>query len=165
MSHPNPMSDQPSVTPRTDAMRQIPRLFEYFEYVRHDAPRNSIDPYAHEGGLPHQDLRDIRDHAKKLEQENAALRELAEGLAKHGAEFMRLHLAQGILMADFSAGVWQNSAEADEMAKRITEMSCQLQDAEDAFTKLAARYRAACPGEGKASSASNSQTASREIQG
>jgi hypothetical protein len=93
-------------------------------------------------------------------KEAAALRELAEGLAKHGAMFMRVHLFQAIAMAEY-----QNDPENQDLAGRISEMSCRLQDAQDAFEQSAARYRAACPGEGQPSNASNSPTASRESQG
>lgn len=66
-------------TVETDAMRQIPRLFEYLDYSRSDAPRNSINPYHHEAAYEFQDLRDIRDHAKRLEtQRNEARRAVAE---------------------------------------------------------------------------------------
>jgi hypothetical protein len=103
------------------------------------------------------DAKTERDDARK---EAATLRELAEGLAKHGSEFMRIHLFQAIAIAEH-----QTDPENDELAGRIGQMSCKLQDAQDAFDALAARYRAACPGEGQTSNPSNSPTASREIHG
>jgi hypothetical protein len=86
---------------------------------------------------------------KQLEQENAALRELAEGLkadveaAPHGRD---CKLGQPV------ARYGHPSATGD--------MPCTCWKANSA-----ARYRAACPGEGQPSSASNSPTASRESQG
>lgn len=66
-------------TPETDSLPEINRLFGYLEYVAPDAPRNLLDPYqiSADGGYSFQDLRKIRDHARKLERErDAALAEL-----------------------------------------------------------------------------------------
>jgi len=66
------MQAPPVATPRTDKLIEFDRLFRYLDYARVDAPRNTIDPYSHEGSYSFHDLRKIRDFARTLERDLAA---------------------------------------------------------------------------------------------
>jgi hypothetical protein len=88
---------------------------------------------------------ELANLSAKLEQENATLRELAEGLAEALEIFRTQDAPKDALSAINDALRPYYAAYPD--------------------APQAARYRAACPGEGQDSSASNSPTASRESQG